>query len=125
MDELIDRRTLRRMIFTVREGRIETLDRDERQLAEEVRQEFDGYLLGSIGWSDFTTKWDIGPGRPEEAHMASRKKLLIADWGGEIINLWEWKQYVKEFIDLYGKTASPPPCFTRQGRLDNGSQSNL
>lgn len=125
MELTINRRTLRRLIFTVRDGRQHLLDRDEREMAEKVFKEFDGYLLGSIGWADFSIKWDIGPGKPEEYKKASIKILSLQEWGEEIVNLWEWKQYKKEFIDLYGKNAVPPPCFTRQERIGNGSKGNL
>jgi len=113
----IDRRTLRRMIFTIGNDKVGCLDRDERRIAKEVRRVFNGYLLGSIGWADFSFTWDISPGDPKEARNASVRKLSLNEWGGEIIVLWEWKKYLKEFIDIHGKNIVPPPCFTRQSKL--------
>jgi len=118
MDELINRRLLRRMIFMVRHNTKHILDKKEIELVEKVEQEFTGYLLGPIGWGDFTMKWDISPGHPTEAKDASRVKRTIADWGDSIINLWEWKDYLKDFKNIFGDQAIPPPCFTRQERLD-------
>lgn len=125
MGNVINRRTLRRMIFTVRDGRQHLLDKNERELAEEVEKEFTGYLLGAIGWADFAVKWDISPGDPEDAGKASRQERSLFAWGENIINLWEWKEYIKEFSNIYGHRAVPPPCFTRQERLSNGSENNL
>jgi hypothetical protein len=113
------------MIFTIGNGREDSLDRDERELVKEVRRVFDGYLLGPVGWADFSFAWDISPGDPKEARNASIRELSLEEWGGEIMILWEWKTYLKEFIDIHGKDVAPPPCFTRQERLGNGSKSNL
>lgn len=129
MDRVINRRTLRRMIFTIREGRENLLDRDERDMVEEVRQEFEGYLLGHIGWADFSIKWDINPGSIEDEGRWPFIEKPISEWGENIMNLWEWKEWLQEFKEFnekkYGKKRAknmvPPPCFTRQQRIGNGS----
>ena len=128
MSQVISRRTLRRMIFMVRENSIQLLDRDERKIAEEVRNEFAGYLLGPMNWDDFTIKWDISPGLIDDDGMWSLRKKSIIEWCEQIIDIWEWKEWLREFATFneqkYGKDharkAIPPPCFTRQERMING-----
>lgn len=121
----ITRRQLRNAIHHIAMGRLNVLDKQERQIAEEVKTVFNGYLLGSIGWADFSWKWDINPGPPEKYQEASIRKMGINQWGGEIINLWEWKQWTQDFINLFGRNAVPPPCFTQQEKLDNGGKDNI
>jgi hypothetical protein len=116
----ISRRQLRYLLFSVRDQR-NNLDKDEQELAEEVYRVFHGYLLGSVGWLDFSFKWDINPGPVEDENIWSQRKLSIADWSAEIINLWEWKEWSSKFQELYGKERKfPPPCFTRQEVLGHG-----
>jgi hypothetical protein len=116
----ISRRILRRIIFAVRDQRVETLDRQDKVLAEAVQDIFNGYMLGAIGWLDFSFKWDINPGPVEDDNTWSLRELSLEDWSAEVMNLWEWKEWMRQFEESYGKTRIPPPCFTRQGLVGNG-----
>jgi hypothetical protein len=114
---MLSRRQLRHVLFAVSHQRVENLDRKEKEWAEQVQNIFHGYLLGSIGWTDFSFKWDINPGPVEEDGTWSRRKQSIHNWTEEIINLWEWKDWLRNFKKLYGKDKVPPPCFTRQEKV--------
>ena len=113
MDREITRSTLRRAIFAVRMGKKDILDRDQREIADEVEREFSGYLLGAIGWADFSIKWDIHP----EKHFTN-EKLTIAQWGEYIISYFEWKEWLSSWTKAKQsegiKSPIPPPCFSRQ-----------
>jgi hypothetical protein len=109
--EGVSRRQLRRLIFTIRDDRVDLLDNNDKEKASLVYKYIDGFLLGSIGWADFSLKWDIHPEYP--------------DCDVEIISLFEWKEWLHRWIGKYGKDAIPPPCFTRQGRLKNGGEGNI
>ncbi len=120
----IPRRRLRRLLFAIRDN-AGNLDREDRDLRDLIYEDFNGYLSGAFGWQDFSFKWDISPGLPKEVNNASHRKLNISDWAGEIMVLWEWKSYMKQFEELYGKFAILPTCFTRQETINNGTKSNI
>jgi hypothetical protein len=104
-----ERRLLRRILFAIRHDNVKMLDCEDREQADQIHEHFNGFLLGAIGWTDFSIKWDIHPDYPECDH--------------EIISLFEWKTWLNKWQEKNGVNAIPPPCFTRQGMLGNGSQS--
>jgi hypothetical protein len=112
---------IRRLLFAVRDNRINMLDRDDRGIAEEVYKEFNGYLLGSIGWPDFSFKWDLHPNISIEDLSLIDRVLTIKEWTEKIISLFEWKEWRNKLNECHkGKKIIPPPCFTRQEQVLNG-----
>lgn len=112
----LSRSQIRRLLFAIKNKKVGKLDRDDKRLAEEVFKEFNGYLLGSIGWLDFTFKWDIHPNIDIKTLNIIDKKLPISQWTEKIISLFEWKEWLDNFKRQHPEQYKiPPACFTRQG----------
>ena len=103
----LNRRQIRYYLFLVRDQREFLLNEGEREEAQEVYDYFNGYLIGAIGWADFTFKWDVHPDEPLQ-----------------IMSLFDWHTYLVPLVEEWGSEEQAilraPPAFTHQERLDGG-----
>ncbi len=106
LDELT-RRQVRYYLFLVRDQREFLLNQTERDEAQAIWDHFNGYLIGAIGWADFSFKWDVHPDEPLE-----------------IMSKFDWHNYLEPLVAQYGSEEQAilraPPAFTHQERLDGG-----
>jgi hypothetical protein len=118
----LDRRMVRYILFRIKDGAEDGMDRDRREHAEVIKKHFDAVLEEKgYAWSRFTFDWDVSPVDPYR--VINRDLRLWVDEGGSFIgrppgmSREAWGRHVLSQLMQNFETAplpTDPPGFTKQ-----------
>lgn len=116
------RRKVRYIMFRIVRDQVDTLDRDDRQHVEVIKEHFDAELLKEgLVWTKFTFDWDVSPVDPYK--IIKRDLRVWVSNGGSFIgrppgmSREAWGKHVlSQLMQNFETSPLPtdPPGFTNQ-----------
>jgi hypothetical protein len=120
---VLERRRVRYIMFRIREGVENEMDRDLRVHAAAIRQHFDQELEeAGFVWRNFTFEWDVSATNPYK--VIKRDLRVWVEEGGSFIGRppgmtrEDWARHVVSSLLENAETPPlplDPPAFTKQG----------